>query len=118
MAQWEEARSLWLSIRERWRHSTIIDEDMSGSGSGMLGYHDNSVEPVIISDRVETWREEQSDWTNELESWRVLVQEKDEVESEGAGPEIDPNDLWTGQLTSWATEYFVYNSTFYNICLP
>ena len=87
----------------------------------MYGLLDDDVDDVEIvssdgavsSDLVEVWRREQSDWSEELQSWRSLV---GDAGSEGVEPPPDPFNLWSENLSNWAGEFTTYNTTFYELC--
>ena len=85
----------------------------------MFGFLDDDVDDVmgggegVTGNVVEVWLKEQSDWSDEYQSWKSLI---GDTESEGVEPPIDPRDLWSENLSNWAGDFSTYNATHYELC--
>lgn len=66
-----------------------------------------------VEDRSGVWRNEQSDWSTDLEAWKTHIQDHT---PRGVGPYNEASDLWMDNLIVWSTSFAAYNTTYYEIC--
>ena len=70
-------------------------------------------ETAEVEDRSTVWRNEQSDWSTDLEAWKIHIQDHTPW---GVEPSNEPSDLWMDNLIVWSTSFTAYNTTYYEIC--